>query len=67
MVDGSKIYFKSEFSEPDNSLDFTVSTFTFPTQDRRFIGFRINLEMVYLMNEWIVNINMGKKKDDTEE
>jgi len=67
MVDGSKIYFKCDFSEPDNSLDFTVSTFTFPTQDRRFLGFRINLELVYIMNEWTVSINMGRKKDDTEE
>ena len=67
MVDGSKVYFQCEYSEPDNSLDFAVSTFTFPTQDRRFMGFRINLEMVYLMNEWTVSINMGKKKEDTEE
>jgi hypothetical protein len=67
MVDGSKLFFKSEFSEPDNSLDFTVSTFTFPSHDRRFMGFRIDLELVYVMNEWAVNINMGRKKDDTEE
>ena len=67
MVDGSKLYFKSEFSEPDNSFDFIVSTFTFPSHDRRFMGFRIDLELVYIMNEWTVNINMGRKKDDTEE
>jgi hypothetical protein len=67
MVDGSKLYFKSEFSEPDNAFDFTVSTFTFPSHDRRFMGFRIDLELVYIMNEWTININMGRKKDDTEE
>ena len=67
MVDGSKLYLQGSFSEPDNSLDFTVSTLTFPSHDRRFIGFRIELELVYTMNEWAVNINMGKKKEDTEE
>ena len=67
LVDGSKLYFKSEYSEPDNSFDFIVSTFTFPSHDRRFMGFRIDLELVYIMNEWTVNINMGRKKDDTEE
>jgi hypothetical protein len=67
MVDKSKLYFNGSFSEPDNSLDFTVSTLTIPLEDRRFAGFRVDLELVYTMNEWAVNINMGKKKDDTEE
>lgn len=67
MVDGSKLYLSGEFSEPDNSLDFSVSTFTFPSHDRRFMGFRIELELVYTMNEWAVHINMGKKKADEEE
>lgn len=67
MVDGSKLYLTGEYSEPDNSLDFSVSTFTFPSHDRRFMGFRIELELVYTMNEWAVHINMGKKKGDEEE
>jgi len=67
MVDGSKFYLNGAFSEPDNSLDFTVSTMTFRSQDRRYTGFLVDLELVYTMNEWAVNINMGRKKDDTEE
>lgn len=67
MVDGSKLYLTGDFSEPDNALDFTVSTLVFPSHDRRFMNFKIDLELVYTMTEWSVNINMGKKKPDTEE
>ncbi len=67
LVDGSKIYLVGEMAELDESHDFSVSTFYFPTADTRYRDFKVELEMLYSMNEWVINLNLVKRKKDEEE
>jgi polyphosphate kinase len=67
LKDGSSIYLKGEWSEPDDSRKFTVSTFKLNTTDLRYLELQVDLEMLFLLNEWVVNINVSNKKKDTLE
>lgn len=66
LVDGSKIYLVGEMPELDGSLDFTIATFIFPTADMRYRNFKVELELLYTMNEWVINLNLVRRKKDEE-
>jgi DNA modification methylase len=66
MVDGSLYYLNGEYEEATEEQDFVTSDFTILTADERFREFKIQLEMLYKMDEWVVNINFVSKKSDSE-
>jgi hypothetical protein len=67
LIDGSKYYLNGEMGKLDESLDFTVSTMVFPHADRRYYDFKVELELLYQMHEWVINLNMGKRKKDDQQ
>ncbi|MGZ5247682.1 MAG: hypothetical protein ACXWV5_11575, partial [Flavitalea sp.] len=67
LIDGSKYYLSGDMSQPDESSDFTVSTMIFPHADRRYYNFKVELELLYQMYEWVINLNMGKRKNDDQQ
>lgn len=66
MVDGSRLYLEGQMEPPAEEADFIVSTFRFGTIDRRYKEFKVELEMLYKLNEWVVNINVVTRKKDSE-
>lgn len=66
MIDGGVLYLNGEMEAPSEDLDFTVSTLTFGTIDHRYRDFKIELEMLYKMSEWIININIITRQKDDE-
>ncbi len=67
LIDGSKYYLNGDMSQPDEASDFTVSTMIFPHADRRYYNFKVELELLYQMPEWVINLNMGKRKKDDQQ
>jgi len=67
LRDGSSIYLKGEWNEPSNSKKFIVSTFKLNTTDLRYVELQVDLEMLYELQEWVININVSNKKKDTLE
>lgn len=66
MVDGSVFYLDGDYEEAAEEMDFVTSALQIHTADERFREFKIELEMLYKMDEWVVNINMVSKKKDSE-
>jgi hypothetical protein len=67
LPDGSSIYLKGEWEEPKEEKIFTVSTFRLASTDLRYREMKVDLELLYQLNEWVVNINVVSKKKDTLE
>lgn len=66
MVDGSVYYLDGDYEAASESLDFVTSTLKVKTADERFRQFKIELELLYKMDEWVININMVSKKKDAD-
>lgn len=68
MVDGSAFFLDGELEQPTEDADFVTSMLKLQTADERFREFKVELEMLYKMDqyEWIININMVSKKKDSE-
>lgn len=66
MVDGSVYYLAGDYEPASESLDFVTTAFRIQTADERFREFHVELELLYQMDEWIVNVNMVSKKKDNE-
>jgi len=66
MVDGSVFYLDGDYEEATEEMDFVTSALKIQTADERFREFKVELEMLYKMDEWVVNINMVSKKKDSE-
>jgi virulence-associated protein VapD len=66
MVDGSMYFLEGEYEEATEEMDFITSDLTIQTADERFREFKIQLELLYKMDEWVININMVSKKQDSE-
>lgn len=66
MVDGSVYNLEGDYEAPDESLDFVTTAFLLQTADDRFREFKVELELLYKLDEWVVNINMVSKKKDNE-
>lgn len=67
LQDGSNIYLKGEWEEPKEENAFTVSIFRLATTDLRYSELKIELEILYQLDQWVVNINVASKKKDTLE
>lgn len=66
MVDGSVYYLDGDYEEALEDVDFTTSALRVETADERFKEFHIELELLYKLDEWVVNVNMVSKKKDSE-
>lgn len=67
LRDGSSIYIKGDWNEPSDEKKFTVTTFRLNTTDLRYRELQVNLELLFELQEWVVNINVSNKKKDTLE
>ena len=66
LVDGSIIYLQGVWEPAREDASFTTSTLRLTTGDWRYKEVKVELELVYLMDEWDVNINIVTKKRDDE-
>jgi hypothetical protein len=66
MVDGSVYYLDGDYEDAAESTDFVTSTLTIQTADERFRRFKVEVELLYQTDAWVVNINMVSKKKDSE-
>ena len=66
MVDGSVYYLDGDYEEATEDLDFITSALKIQTADERFREFHVELELLYKLDEWVVNVNMVSKKKDDE-
>lgn len=66
MVDGSLYYLDGDYEEAAEELDFVTSAFKIQTADERFREFHVELELLYTLDEWVINVNMVSKKKDNE-
>lgn len=67
MVDGSVYYLDGEFDEPAEEKDFVVSLLKIQTADDRFKLFKVELEMLYKIDHFEVNINFITRKKDEDQ
>ena len=66
LVDGSIIYLQGVWEPAREEAPFTTSTLRLTTGDWRYKEVKVELELVYLLAEWGVNINILTKKRDDE-
>jgi virulence-associated protein VapD len=66
MVDGSVYYLDGNYEEATEDNDFITSALKIETADERFREFHIELELLFKMDEWVVNVNMVSKKKDSD-
>ena len=65
LVDGSLIFLDAEWEAPTEEKPFVMSTLRLITGDHRYKEMKVDLEMVYELSEWTININVTGKKDDS--
>lgn len=65
-TDGSLFYMNGHYEAPTEEMDFVTSTLIIETADIRFREFKIELELLYELDKWIIHINMASKKNDSE-
>ena len=66
LVDGSMIYLQGEWEPAKEEAPFTTSTLRLTTGDWRYKDAKIEIELVFLIAEWDVNVNIISKKRDDE-
>jgi hypothetical protein len=64
LADSSLIFLKGKWEPARESISFTTSSFRLGTGDPRYKDMRVELELVYQISEWAVNINIISKRDD---
>ena len=66
MVDGSVYYLSAQYEAAIEANDFVVSELKIQTGDERFRNFKVELEMLYELDQWLVHINIVTRKKDSE-
>ena len=66
LVDGSIIYLQGEYEPARENASFTTSTLHVQTGDPAYREVKIELELVYQLADWAVNVNIHTKKRDDE-
>ena len=64
--DGSICYLEGTWEPAREGVMFTTSTLKVRTSDQRFRDVEVELELVYQLADWAVNINIVTKKPDDE-
>ncbi len=66
FVDGSIFYLEGQWEPAKSGASFTTSTLRLRTGDWRYKDVKVELELVYLLADWAVNINIVSKLRDDE-
>jgi hypothetical protein len=66
LPDGSMYYLDGTWAPAREGIRFTTSTLKVRTSDQRFRDVMVQLELVYQLSDWAVNINIVTKKPDDE-
>jgi hypothetical protein len=66
LPDSSIIYLRGVWQPAKEEVSFTTSTLQLATGDIRYKEVKVELELVYLLADWTVNINIISKKPDDE-
>jgi hypothetical protein len=66
FVDGSVFYLEGQWEPAKSGASFTTSTLRLMTGDWRYKDVKVELELVYLLADWAVNINIVSKLRDDE-
>jgi hypothetical protein len=66
LVDGTIVYLKGVWEPAKEGAAFTTSTLTISVDDARYEEVKVEVELVYKLAEWGVNINIFSKKPDDE-
>jgi hypothetical protein len=66
LVDGSIINLEGVWEPAREGMSFTTSTLRLMTGDWRYKEVKVELELVYQLADWAVNINIVSKKRDDE-
>lgn len=66
FVDGSIFYLEGQWEPAKSEASFTTSTLRLRTGDWRYKDVKVELELVYLLADWAVNINIVSKLRDDE-
>jgi hypothetical protein len=66
LPDGSIVFLKGHWEPAREEISFTTSTLTLNTGDERYREVQIDLELLYQVSHWIVNINIVSKRPDDE-
>jgi hypothetical protein len=66
LADGTIVYLKGSWEPAKEGAAFTTSTLHLTLDDQRYREVRVELELVYQLAEWGVNINIFSKKPDDE-
>jgi hypothetical protein len=64
LPDNTQVFLKGKFEPAREETPFTTSTLRLPVVDWRYDDVKVELELVYLLAEWAVNINIVSKKPD---
>jgi len=66
LPDGSIYYLEGTWAPAKEKITFTTSTLKVRTSDQRFRDVVVQLELVYQLADWAVNINIVTKRPDDE-
>jgi hypothetical protein len=66
LPDSSIFYLEGAWEPAREEIAFTTSTLRLKTADQRFRDVMVQLELVYQLADWAVNINIVTKKPDDE-
>jgi hypothetical protein len=66
LPDGSIYYLEGTWAPAKEGITFTTSTLKVRTSDQRFRDVLVQLELVYQLADWAVNINIVTKRPDDE-
>jgi hypothetical protein len=66
LIDGSIFNLAGVWEPAREGASFTTSTLRIRTSDQRYKEVKVELELVYQLADWAVNINIVSKKPDDE-
>jgi hypothetical protein len=66
LIDGSILFLKGNYESPKEELQFVTSALHLQTGDDRYKNLKVELELLYEMNGWVININVVSKEDDSK-
>ena len=66
LADSSLILLEGNWEPAKEGVAFTTSTLRLKTNDWRYHEVKVELELVYLLADWAVQINIVSKKPDDE-
>ena len=66
LPDSTLIFLKGRWEPARESISFTTSTLRLDTGDPRYRDVKVELELLYQVSDWLVNINIVSKRGDDE-